>query len=56
MDLLKLNEMQTYYDEKNNDKLQLWFGMHEFTFKNIHVSLNGVPLLKNEKKWRDSFS
>lgn len=48
MEILKLDEMQTYYDELTGDKLTLWFGEHQFSTAGISVHLDGVPLLKNE--------
>lgn len=48
MDVLKLDEVQTYYDKSTGDKLSLWFGKHEFICDGILVYLEGVPLLKND--------
>ncbi|WP_426993028.1 hypothetical protein [Methylomonas sp. CM2] len=48
MDSLKLNQFQSYFDEQTGDKLTLWFGQHVFTVDGILVSLNNVPLLRNE--------
>lgn len=48
MNTLKLDEFQSYFDEKTSDKLTLWFGQHNVTIEEISVTLKGVPLLKNE--------
>lgn len=48
MDILKLNEVQRYFDEATGEKLSLWFGEHEFVVDGILVKVNKVPLLRNE--------
>lgn len=47
MELLKLDEIQPYYDADTGEKLSLWFGEHKFYIDGISVSLSGVPLLRN---------
>lgn len=49
MDILKLGETQRYFDEPTGEKLSLWFGKHEVIVDEIVVSVNGVPLLLNER-------
>ena len=49
MEILKLNEVQPYFNVETGDKLHLWFGEHDFFVDEIPVSLCGVPLLRNEK-------
>ena len=48
MDELKLNETQTYFDEKTKEKLELCFDYYETMIDGIFVKLDGVPLLQNE--------
>jgi hypothetical protein len=49
MEILKLEEVQRYYDTETGDKLSLWFGEYDFFVDEISVSVSGVPLLRNEK-------
>jgi len=49
VDILKLNEVQRYFDESTGEKLSLWFGRYDFVVDGIAVSVHGVPLLLNEK-------
>tara|TARA_B110000902_G_C14234963_1_gene560297 strand:+ start:799 stop:1629 length:831 start_codon:yes stop_codon:yes gene_type:complete len=48
MEILKLEEVQPYYDVETGDKLSLWFGEHDFVVDDISVSVCGVPLLHND--------
>lgn len=48
MDILKLDEVQRYFDETTGEKLSLWFGEYEFVVDGILVQVNKVPLLRNE--------
>ncbi|MEI6707243.1 MAG: hypothetical protein WCK96_08935 [Methylococcales bacterium] len=47
-DILKINEMQEYFDTETGDELSLWFGKYSCIVDGITVSLNNVPLLKNK--------
>jgi hypothetical protein len=49
MEKLKLNEIQTYFDEISRDELTLWFGKHHLIVDGISISLEGIPLLRNER-------
>jgi hypothetical protein len=49
MDNLKLDQVQSYFDKQTGNELMLWFGQHSFKVDGISVSLDKVPLLKNEK-------
>ena len=49
MDKLKLDEIQTYFDENTNEPLELCFDYYETEIAGIIVQLDGVPLLKNNK-------
>lgn len=48
MEILKLDEVQPYYDLATRDKLSLWFGEHYLVVDDISVSICGLPLLRNE--------
>jgi hypothetical protein len=49
MNNLKLDEIQTYFDENTNEPLELCFDYYETEIAGIIVKLEGVPLLKNKK-------
>lgn len=46
---LELDKVQTYFDERSNEPLHLWFGKHFDIIDNKKVYLTNVPLLKNGK-------
>lgn len=46
---LKLDEIQSYFDEQTEYPLSLWMGYHSLHVDGIFVELEGVPLLKNEE-------
>lgn len=49
MKQLKLDQMQSYFDENTSEPLALWMGLHSIHVDGMLVELDGVPLLKNEK-------
>lgn len=49
MENLNLDKVQRYFDESTGEELSMWFGPHDFFVDEISVSLNGVPLLRNER-------
>jgi hypothetical protein len=46
---LKLEEVQTYFDQETNEPLQIWLGKHQMAVDNLSVELDGAPLLINER-------
>ncbi|EKO3843941.1 hypothetical protein P7M10_22880 [Vibrio parahaemolyticus] len=46
---MELDNMQSYFDERTKEPLQLWFGKHFDIIEGKQVHLTNVPLLKNPK-------
>ena len=48
MDVINFNHAQRYFDEESHQPLQLCFDNHTIEVEGIQVSLEGIPVLKNE--------